>query len=135
MARDGPALAGFYVAVFGLCILRPRRALSGPLFARGLGLDHVAFHSTWLGFPGANAPFLEIFDAPGAQFPGLPEFDWPGFRHLAVAVGDLQHVLSRALAEGGTRLGEPVDLGTPDHPCLAVYLRDPEGNLLELEQI
>ncbi|AJD46317.1 hypothetical protein RGR602_PC02298 (plasmid) [Rhizobium gallicum bv. gallicum R602sp] len=36
---------------------------------------------------------------------------------------------------GGAQIGEVTDFGTADKPFLIAYARDPEGNLLEPEQI
>lgn len=36
---------------------------------------------------------------------------------------------------GGAQIGEVTDFGTADKPFLIAYARDPEGNVLELEQI
>lgn len=60
VARDGEGLTAFYVAAFGMQVLRARRLVDGPVFFRVMGLAR-AFHSTWLGFP-EGGPFLEIFD-------------------------------------------------------------------------
>ena len=35
---------------------------------------------------------------------------------------------------GGSQLGEITNFGTADEPFLIVYVRDYEGNILELEQ-
>lgn len=47
---------------------------------------------------------------------------------------DLAATRDRVLAAGGSAQGAVTNLGSEAAPVLAVYLRDPEGNLLELEQ-
>lgn len=132
VARDGEGLTAFYVAAFGMQVLRARRLVDGPVFFRGMGLAR-AFHSTWLGFP-EGGPFLEIFDFDDPPWVTPQGPDAPGLRHLAFRVTDLAATRDRVLAAGGSAQGSITNLGSEAAPVLAVYLRDPEGNLLELEQ-
>jgi hypothetical protein len=46
----------------------------------------------------------------------------------------LRATFDEVIEAGGTPLGQTTDLGTPEAPFLFVYLRDPEGNVVELEQ-
>ncbi|ACM28461.1 hypothetical protein Arad_4849 [Rhizobium rhizogenes K84] len=47
---------------------------------------------------------------------------------------DISIVLSAIIDTGGERIGEITDFGTANKPFLIAYTRDPEGNVLELEQ-
>ncbi|MCE8518695.1 VOC family protein [Ruegeria pomeroyi] len=42
--------------------------------------------------------------------------------------------LRAILTAGGGQHGEITDPASAEHPCRALYMRDPEGNLIELEQ-
>ncbi|MBL4784481.1 MAG: hypothetical protein JKY49_03540 [Cohaesibacteraceae bacterium] len=42
--------------------------------------------------------------------------------------------MSKILEAGGSSIGEITNFGTTDNPFLIVYMRDCEGNVLELEQ-
>ncbi len=57
-----------------------------------------------------------------------------GFAHLAFDVGDLQATIEKVLQSGGSMQGEVINFGTQQQPYFVVYVRDPEGNILELEQ-
>jgi predicted enzyme related to lactoylglutathione lyase len=47
---------------------------------------------------------------------------------------DISFVLSAIIEAGGARIGEITDFGLSDKPFQIAYARDPEGNILELEQ-
>jgi predicted enzyme related to lactoylglutathione lyase len=54
--------------------------------------------------------------------------------HLAFHVDDVEATLAAVLATGGSTLGEVVHREYPELGTLAaVYARDPEGNILELQ--
>lgn len=57
----------------------------------------------------------------------------PGAAHLAFLVDDLRGFVERMLAHGGTKLGEIAwcDGGHADG-CDAIYMRDPNGVIVEL---
>ena len=144
-ARDARGLAAFYEAALGCLPRRPLRVLTGEAVGRGNGLPGCSITSIWLSFPGLERPFLEILEIEAAPDPGpdpashatrggAPLVNEPGLGHLAFAVPDLQAAIALVLAEGGTRQGEVTDFGTPEAPCRMIYLRDPEGNLVELEE-
>lgn len=65
---------------------------------------------------------------------GLPASNEAGFAQLAFEVVDLQIPLSRLLASGDAMQDEVSDFDLPRSPHLIVNIRDPDGNLLELEQ-
>lgn len=79
--------------------------------------------------------FLELFEfLEPASHAAPPEHCLPqdaGLRHLCFYVDDLDAEWSRLLALGATPLGTPQKLqGVP-----AVYMRDPEGNIIELAEM
>ncbi|WP_225030023.1 VOC family protein [Xinfangfangia pollutisoli] len=133
-ARDGAALSNFYRRVFGVVDLRPPRQLSPSVAGRGNGLAGVDIRSVWLGLPDDPGPFLEILEYATGPDQGMPAVNAPGFGHLAFEVPDLEAACRSVLEAGGRMQGEVVDFGPPGAPCLIVYVRDPEGNVLELEQ-
>ncbi|MCE8545797.1 VOC family protein [Ruegeria pomeroyi] len=134
IARDAPALAEFYCTALGCSPRRSATRLSGAWVGRGIGLPGAEILSIWLNLPDSGAPFLEIQQF--ALNPGHPppQPDTPGLRHLAFATADIEATARAILASGGSQQGEITDLGSAEHPCRALYMRDPEGNLIELEQ-
>lgn len=133
-AHDAKALAEFYKSALGLTERRPAKRLSGDMISRGNGLPRSDITSIWLDFPSGEEPFLEIMEYSETAERGPKAVNAPGFAHIALDVADLSATLDRLLQFGGRLQGAVVNLGTPERPCLCVYARDPEGNLLELEQ-
>jgi len=134
-ARNADRLSTFYKGVFGCTEKRPPKRLSGDLVACGNGLPDSHIYSIWLNFPGARDPFLEImeFDTPIDR--NVPAVNEPGFAHLAFEVRDLKASIEKVLMLGGSLQGQITNFGTVERPYLIIYVRDPEGNVLELEQV
>ncbi|MDN2579447.1 VOC family protein [Aquibium sp. ELW1220] len=135
VARDASRLAEFYRHVFGCKDRRNRVELSGEKVSRGNGLPHSEIISIWLELPGIEKPFLEIHQYGATCDRGLPRVNEPGYGHIAFEVGDIRAIRDGILNAGGQDQGEITNLGSVRTPFLAIYMRDPEGNLIELEQI
>lgn len=78
---------------------------------------------------------LEVFgvDDPQPASPGPP--NRIGLMHVAFAVADIRSTLARLLESGGEALGELAEadiegVGRVDF----MYARDPEGNIVELQE-
>lgn len=134
VARDAEALAAFYVDVLRCEHLREPRALSGERVSRGNGIANSQIYSIWLKFPELDRPFLEIHEHKVTYDRDQPRVNEPGFAHLSFQLKDISGILSQIIQAGGAQIGEITDLGTEEKPLLIAYARDPEGNILELEQ-
>jgi catechol 2,3-dioxygenase-like lactoylglutathione lyase family enzyme len=91
-------------------------------------MAHLAF--------GGEGPRIELFQylAPiGGQHRLRPADQ--GFAHICVACDDLDELLERLIAAGGTPFSEPVEVDTGvNKGCRDVYLRDPDGHVVELSE-
>ncbi|MGV2052192.1 VOC family protein [Agrobacterium sp. 22-209-1] len=134
VARDAKSLATFYVNVMKCDVLREPKTLSGEKVSRGNGLSDSEILTIWLKFPGLEWPFLEIHEHRVTLHRDLPRVNEPGFGHLAFQMEDINNALSHIIEAGGAQIGQITDFGTPGMPYLIAYARDPEGNVLELEQ-
>jgi predicted enzyme related to lactoylglutathione lyase len=134
VARDAGVLAAFYVNVFKCEHLREPEMLSGEKVSRGNGISNSKIYSIWLKFPELDLPFLEIHEHNVTHDRNQPRVNEPGFGHLSFQMEDISFVLSAIIRAGGAQIGEITDFGTADKPFLIAYARDPEGNVLELEQ-
>ncbi|MEM1065573.1 MAG: glyoxalase/bleomycin resistance/dioxygenase family protein, partial [Pseudomonadota bacterium] len=119
---------------FGLLDRRRPKNLSGPTVSRGNGLPGVSILSIWLSFPQSAGPFLEIM-----EYSEWPERPWPavnqpGYGHIALAVPNVRATIDHVLRSGGALQGSPTNFGSDERPHWIVYMRDPEGKFLELEQ-
>lgn len=136
VAEDPDRIARFYTDVFGCEPTGDRHDFGAPSLAVGMG--HPDAHITGLdlrlpGF-GDDGPVLEIFRLNGTRR-GHPELDVTGFMHIAFSVDDVEDTLERALAAGGSRLGEITVLVVDGvGEATMVYARDPEGNIVEIQK-
>jgi len=56
--------------------------------------------------------------------------------HLAFFVDDIRHTLENLVSAGGESLGEIASVQIPDGDRVEfVYARDPEGNIVELQEV
>lgn len=132
--RDADRLAQFYRDAFGLVDRRPPKKLTGQAVARGNGLPGSDIRSIWLCAQETPRPFLEILEYTPAAQADPRAVNAPGWGHLALDVTDLRATIDAVLRLGGSLQGEITTLRGPDHAYEIVYVRDPEGNVVELEQ-
>jgi len=91
-------------------------------------MAHLAF--------GGEGPRIELFQylAPSGGQHRLRPAD-QGFAHICVACDDLDELLERLIAAGGTPFSEPVEVDTGvNKGARDVYLRDPDGHVVELSE-
>jgi predicted enzyme related to lactoylglutathione lyase len=136
IARNWRALAAFYIRVLDCKPVPPERDLSGPWLEAATGIHGAHLTGQHLRLPGhgPTGPTLEIFSY-GAQRDGPAAApDTPGLAHLAFLVDDVAETARQVLAAGGSVVGELVCHDVPGVGRLVFqYLRDPEGNILELQ--
>ena len=135
VARNAEAHAAFYMNVIKCESLREPKMVSGEKVSRGNGISNSEIYTIWLTFPELERPFLEIHEHKVTHDRDQPRVNEPGFGHLSFQMEDISVVLAEIIQAGGAQIGEITDFGTPDKPFLIAYARDPEGNVLELEQI
>ena len=138
IAKDWRALADFYCAVFQCRPVPPERRFSGETLERGTGVVGAALEGVHLALPGfgEGGPTLEIFSyTPPAEGPE-PVANRPGFGHIAFSVSAVEGVRDLAFSHGARPLGEIVTLALDDGRRVEwCYVRDPEGNIVELQRI
>ena len=80
--------------------------------------------------------YLELFPAAAAA-PVTADTgdgpDWPGFKHIAFAVKSIDEVLARMGDEAVITQG-PMDLSAMVSGWHTVWLRDPDGRILEISE-
>lgn len=115
----------FYTEVFGF---EPALELQPPDSAtsRLLRLDPpLGMTAAYLKLDGLVLELLHFADATAAADAGERTFDRTGLTHLSLGVADLDEAKAAVVAHGGEVLDD-TDLG------MAVMVRDPDGQLLEL---
>lgn len=136
VAVDWKKLARFYIDVFGCEPVYPERDLKGDWTERVTNIKGVHIEGQHLRLPGyTDGPTLEIFQYNRQiKSDGLPEINKPGFAHIAFSVDDVRHFYQKLLENGGCKLGELVEKGLEGVGILTVvYARDPEGNIIEIQ--
>lgn len=115
----------FYQEVLGFTFwyeIKPPDGPTAKLCGLTPPLELTASYLTLDGF------VLELmhYSAPGATSPFRPRaMNEPGLTHLSISVDDVRGTANRATEYGG-QIVEETDVGA------AVFIRDPDGQLLEL---
>jgi catechol 2,3-dioxygenase-like lactoylglutathione lyase family enzyme len=111
------------------------REIGDAYFGRIVGLPGCRVKAALLRVPGSthHVELFEYLAPPGQRCHPRP-CD-PGSAHLSLLVDDLPGLCARLSAEGVALVGEPVRIDAgPYAGGYGVYLRDPNGILIELFQ-
>jgi len=138
IARDWKSLARFYQDVFGCVPVPPERNLSGSEMEAGTAVPGARLRGMHMRLPGVGpeGPTLEIFEysEPAAEAARL--VNRPGFAHIAFAVDSVADAREQVLSSGGSPVGEVVTVAiSPTSRVTWCYVRDPEGNIVELQAV
>jgi glyoxylase I family protein len=135
-AHDVERLAAFYKDVFGCALLSPLKVMTGEVLSKGSGIPDATLRGIWLEMPGfeENAPALELFQYADMKDQPIQHVNGPGLNHIAFEVSDIAAATEAVLAAGGSRQGAIVDYESSGGTVTFVFLRDPEGNIIELLQ-
>jgi lactoylglutathione lyase len=105
----------------------------GGYLAAIVGEPEAHVRMTQLEFPGGGHR-LELFQylaPPGGQARLRPPD--VGFAHVCVTVEEIEPVLERLVAAGGTPVSPPIEVDTgANRGGRALYVRDPDGHVVEL---
>jgi catechol 2,3-dioxygenase-like lactoylglutathione lyase family enzyme len=98
-------------------------------------MDQVRIRGIHLCLPGyENGPTLEIFSYEPDNLSGSVRINRQGWGHIAFLVDSVSDVLAKVLEYGGSRLGKTITEEYHGVGVLtAVYARDPEGNIIEIQ--
>jgi glyoxylase I family protein len=136
IAKNWETLARFYCEVFACEIVEPRRDLSGEWLERGTGVHGARIRGAHLRLPGygTDGPTLEVFQYDSIEDAPRPVPNRAGFGHIAFAVDDVEAAVLAVERGGGERFSEVVALPVRGAGTVTfTYVRDPEGNLVELQ--
>ena len=133
VARDTDTLADFYKEVFQCEDIEPRDHMSGEALSRGNGVPNAEIYGAWLSLPGVDGPFLEIFQYKNFEDCQPLAVSRRGIGHISFEVENLEATFDAVIAAGGSAEGKITKFETKN-PFIYVYMRDPEGNILDLKQ-
>ena len=137
IARDWRRLARFYEEVLGCVPVPPARDYRGRNLEAATGLPGARLEGLHLRLPGygEGGPTLEIFEYHPVGPSQEPQINRPGFAHIAFEVDDVKAARDEFLAAGGSEYGGLTTFETSEGKRVEmVYLRDPEGNIVELQR-
>jgi catechol 2,3-dioxygenase-like lactoylglutathione lyase family enzyme len=124
----------FFCDQLGLTVVHTRE-VGDDYFGRIVGLPGCRVRAALLRIPGSNH-HLELFEylMPAGQ-PCAPRPCDPGSTHVSLLVDDLPALYDRLRGESGAFVSGPVRITAgPNAGGYGVYLRDPNGVLIELFQ-
>jgi predicted enzyme related to lactoylglutathione lyase len=137
VAEKWERLAEFYKQVFGCIPVPPRRNLSGRWLEKATKIKGAEIRGVQLRLPGygEQGPMIEIFTYNVHKKRTETSSNKLGFGHIAFSVDDVQAAREAVLAAGGGVLGDLVQVDIPGLGRIKfVYAKDPEGNIIELQQ-
>lgn len=115
----------FYRDVLGLDVI-DRFSVSGEAFSTGVGLEDATGNFVHLDAEGARVELVS-YEPPGEER-ARDRVDQPGASHLGLAVEDMA-VFYEGLPDDVETVSEPQ---TTESGSTILFVRDPEGNLVEL---
>lgn len=136
ISNDWRKLSHFYVKIFECKIVPPIRNQSGDWLSRGTGVENAKLEGAHLLLPGygEKGPTLEIYQYENIEPQEAVHPNTRGIGHLAFEVDNVEKVLQQMELNGGSRSGEVTSrLVEGVGKITFVYARDPEGNLIELQ--
>ena len=137
VSTDWKKLVLFYEKTFDCKQVPPVRKQSGAWLDRGTGLKNASLEGAHLLLPGygEDGPTLEIYHYKNSVSQNPVSPNQRGFGHIAFEVADVEKVLKNLIQNGGAALGQITEKEVPGVGTLTfVYARDPESNLIELQQ-
>ena len=111
-----------------------QREIRQPYLDRIVGIPHCVIKAAFFQIPGGHQIELFEYVEPAGQAVTTRPCD-PGSVHLALAVDDLTGLHAQLTARGADCVSPPILIEAgPNRGALALYLRDPNGILIELFQ-
>ncbi|KAF5412736.1 MAG: VOC family protein [Euryarchaeota archaeon] len=136
VAQDWKLLSDFYQRVFNCEPVPLERNHRGDWIDAATGVSNVNIQGIHIILPDCdkNCPTLEIFQYNRISEAKQPAINRPGLAHIAFAVDDVEMAVKRVISNGGSQLGEIITEHIPQVGTITfVYVRDPEGNIIELQ--
>lgn len=136
VSTDWKKLVDFYVNVFNCKIVPPIRNHSGKFLDKGTGLKNAKLQGAHLALPGydKNFPTLEIYQYEVIENQEHIAPNKRGFGHIAFEVENVEKMVEKVLRNGGEKCGEIAEKEIGGAGTITfTYVRDPDGNLIELQ--
>lgn len=135
--HDLDRLSAWYVDVLGFDVVMETRWRDRPLIDRMIGVEGSAAKQVMLRAGNAHIEMFE-YDAPVAtsRHGDLRQPFDRGYTHMCLDVTDIDAEHARLSAAGMTFHSTPPSADEQGHARLrAIYGRDPDGNIIELQEV
>jgi len=135
VSKDAIKLADFYINVFD-CAVRSKGHMVGDWLDKGTGLMNAEINSIELCLPGypEKYPYFEIFQYLKIEGESnIKTSDTLGFTHISFEVDDVEVTLKKAIQHGAKPYGEVAVKEFKGGILTFVYVKDPDGNIVEIE--
>ncbi|MDB2236426.1 VOC family protein [Halorubrum ezzemoulense] len=116
----------FYAETFGLDLVA-EFAVGGDAFAEAVAVEDASAEFAHLDAGGSIVELVE-YEPVGEESPDPPELNRPGATHLSLSVEDVEAFYD-GLADDVETLSPP---RTTESGTTVLFVRDPEGNLIEV---
>ncbi len=127
------AMLAFYQTLLGLDVCMTMVAEeTDAAFQTLVGLEDAAFRGTWLKAGNIQIEFFTYLHPRGQTAEPRPACD-AGIRHICFDMTDLASEYERLKEAGVEFISAPQYMA--DAKVLTVYARDPDGNIVELQEI
>ncbi len=136
ISKDWRNLARFYIEVLDCKLVPPVRQQEGNWLEVGTGLSNAKLEGAHLLLPGwgDQGPTLEIHQYEEIETQSAINPNKQGYAHIAFEVEDVETVLGKIKAGGGSANGKISKTRIEGVGEITfVYARDPEGNLVEIQ--
>lgn len=137
VSNNWQQLASFYIQVFACKLLLPKQRIDAPWLAQATGLPNAKLTGGHLRLPGYGnkGPILSIYQYEQQMSKATATPNKTGLAHLTFEVEDLEATHKKAIEQGAQALGEITSAQIEGVGVLLLaYLKDPEGNIVQLQQ-
>lgn len=125
----------FYVGMLGLEQVEQHQLPMSSIDAV-FGLTGASGTSTRLQVPGQPAILIDLMELSGAEEgTSVQPLGSMGSTHMAFTVDNLDEVVTELKAKGVSFISDPVTFHLTEGSVTVVFMRDPDGNYVELEEV
>jgi len=125
----------FYVGMLGLEQVEQHHLPMSSIDAV-FGLTGASGTSTRLQVPGQPDILIDLMELSGAEEgTSLQPLGSIGSTHMAFTVDNLDEVVTELKAKGVSFISDPVTFNLTEGSVTVVFMRDPDGNYVELEEV
>ena len=137
IVKSMDSMLTFYQDVLG-CVKKRDFVIGSEEFRRGIGIPDATARCVHLTIPNSDVE-IELFEfhESSDSLTQPPRINDPGYRHFAIVVEDMDEAVTALKRKGVVFHSNPIRFEQPAdiRGFSFVYIRDPEGNIIEINQL